>query len=216
MSQPATITAAIFDKILAFLAPLFLVATTGDIGAAQEAASAMLASYNPRTNREMRFAALSIAFAFGALETLSKAADPELALNQVLRLRGNANALNRSAQQNESRLEKLQKQPPVVIDTLAPEATPDTPAEALPASSAAADLLTFARSKLKSMIGIATPAASAPPIIPVPAAPVSRQQRRAAERKTEKVRQRQIQQARLAQRALERTAAARERMPQTA
>jgi hypothetical protein len=216
MSQPATITAAIFDKILAFLAPLFLVAATGDIGAAQEAASAMLASYNPRTNREMRFAALSIAFAFGALETLSKAADPELALNQVLRLRGNANALNRSAQQNESRLEKLQKQPPVVIDTLATEATPDTPAEALPASSAAADLLTFARSKLKSMIGIATPAASAPPIIPVPAAPVSRQQRRAAERKTEKVRQRQIQQARLAQRALERTAAARERMPQTA
>jgi hypothetical protein len=216
MSQPATITAAIFDKILAFLAPLFLVAATGDIGAAQEAASAMLASYNPRTNRELRFAALSIAFAFGALETLSKAADPELALNQVLRLRGNANALNRSAQQNESRLEKLQKQPPVVIDTLATEATPDTPAEALPASSAAADLLTFARSKLKSMIGIATPAASAPPIIPVPAAPVSRQQRRAAERKTEKVRQRQIQQARLAQRALERTAAARERMPQTA
>jgi hypothetical protein len=216
MSQPATITAAIFDKILAFLAPLFLVAATGDIGAAQEAASAMLASYNPRTNREMRFAALSIAFAFGALETLSKAADPELALNQVLRLRGNANALNRSAQQNESRLEKLQKQPPVVIDTLATEATPDTPAEALPASSATADLLTFARSKLKSMISIATPAASAPPIIPVPAAPVSRQQRRAAERKTEKVRLRQIQEARLAQRTAARTAAARERMPQTA
>jgi hypothetical protein len=216
MSQPATITAAIFDKILVFLAPLFLIAATGDIGAAQEAASAMLGSYNPRTNRELRFAALSIAFAFGALETLSKAADPELALNQVLRLRGNANALNRSAQQNESRLEKLQKQPPVVIDTLATEATPDTPAEALPASSATADLLTFARSKLKSMMSIATPAASAPPIVPVPATPVSRQQRRAAERKAEKVRQRQIQEARLAQRTAERTAAARERMPQTA
>jgi hypothetical protein len=216
MSQPATITAAIFDKILAFLAPLFLVAATGDIGAAQEAASAMLASYNPRTNREMRFAALSIAFAFGALETLSKAADPELALNQVLRLRGNANALNRSAQQNEARLEKLQKQPPVEIETVAPEATPDAPAEAVPASSTTADLLTFARSKLKSMMSIATPAASAPPIVPVPAAPVSRQQRRAAERKTEKVRLRQIQEARLAQRTAARTAAARERMPQTA
>jgi hypothetical protein len=223
MSQPATITAAIFDKILAFLAPLFLVAATGDIGAAQEAASAMLGSYNPRTNRELRFAALSIAFAFGALETLSKAADPELALNQVLRLRGNANALNRSAQQNEVRLEKLQKQPPVVIETIATEATSDETADALPASaaalpasSAAADLLTFARSKLKSMMSIATPAASAPSIVLPPATPVSRQQRRAAERKTEKVRQRQIQEARLAQRTAARTAAARERMPQTA
>jgi hypothetical protein len=216
MSQPATITAAILDKILAFLAPLFLVATTGDIGAAQEAASAMLASYNPRTNRELRFAALSIAFAFGALETLSKAADPELALNQVLRLRGNANALNRSAQQNESRLEKLQKQPPEVIETAATDATPDAPANALPVSSATADLLTFARSKLKSIMSIATPAAIAPSIVPVPAIPVSRQQRRAAERKAEKVRQRQIQEARLAQRTAERTAAARERMPQTA
>jgi hypothetical protein len=216
MSQPATITAAILDKILAFLAPLFLVATTGDIGAAQEAASAMLASYSPRTNRELRFAALSIAFAFGALETLSKAADPELALNQVLRLRGNANALNRSAQQNESRLEKLQKQPPEVIETAATDATPDAPANALPVSSATADLLTFARSKLKSIMSIATPAAIAPSIVPVPAIPVSRQQRRAAERKAEKVRQRQIQEARLAQRTAERTAAARERMPQTA
>jgi hypothetical protein len=216
MSQPATITAAIFDKILAFLAPLFLVAATGDIGAAQEAASAMLASYDPRTNRELRFAALSIAFAFGALETLSKAADPELALNQVLRLRGNANALNRSAQQNEARLEKLQKQPPVEIETAATEATPDAPAEALPVSTAAADLLTFARSKLKSMMSIATPAVSAPLIVLVPATPVSRQQRRAAERKAEKVRQRQIQEARLAQRTAARTAAARDRMPQTA
>jgi hypothetical protein len=216
MSQPATITTAIFDKILAFLAPLFLVAATGDIGAAQEAAGAMLASYNPRTNRELRFAALSIAFAFGALETLSKAADPDLALNQVLRLRGNANALNRSAQQNEVRLEKLQKQPPVVIETVAAEATSDATAAALPASSTAADLLTFARSKLKSMMSIATPAASAPSIVPVPVIPVSRQQRRAAERKTEKVRQRQIQEARLAQRTAARTAAARDRMPQTA
>jgi hypothetical protein len=212
MSQPATITAAIFEKILAFLAPLFLVAGTGDIGAAQQAAAAILASYSPRTDRELRFAALSIAFGFGALEVLSKASDPELALNQMLRLRGNANALNRSAQQNESRLEKLQKQPPEVIETVATQATPDAPADALPASSATADLLTFARSKLKSIMSIATPTASAAPIVPVPATPVSRQQRRAAERKAEKVRQRQIQEARLAQR----TAAVRERMLQTA
>jgi hypothetical protein len=69
------------------------------------------------------------------------------------------------------------------------------------------------------MMGIATPAASAPSIVPVPATPVFRQQRRAAERKTEKVRLRPIQEAgwrSAQQRTVERTAAARERMPQAA
>jgi hypothetical protein len=214
MSQPASITAAVFEKILAFLAPLFLVAGTGDIRAAQEAAGAILASYGARTNRELRFAALSIAFGFGALESLSRAADPELALNQVLRLRGNANALNRAAQQNETRLDKLLAQPPVDLQAL--EATPDVPAEVLPTSSATADLLAFARSKLKSMMTVATPAASAPSTASVPVIPLSRQQRRAAERKTEKVRQRQPEEARLAQRTADRMAAAREPMRQNA
>jgi hypothetical protein len=202
MSQPASITAAVFEKILAFLAPLFLVAGTGDIGAAQEAASAILASYGARTNRELRFAALSIAFGFGALESLSRAADPELALNQVLRLRGNANALNRAAQQNETRLDKLLAQPPVELRAL--EATPDVPTEVLPTSSATADLLAFARSKLKSIMSVATPAAPAPAAI----VPLSRQQRRAAERKAEKVRQRLHDDAARTRRAQQRLAAA--------
>ncbi|MDR3532259.1 MAG: hypothetical protein P4L90_17115 [Rhodopila sp.] len=206
MPHPATITAAVFEKILAFLAPLFVGAGTGDIGAAREAASATLSSYGARTDRELRLAALSIAFAFGALDALSRAADPELALNQVMRLRGNANALNRAAQQNETRLEKLRKQPPVAIEEEAAEATPEAPTEALPASSATADLLAFARSKLKSMMGAATPA----PPAPAPVVPLSRQQRRAAERKAEKVRQRQQEEARRAQRAAERMATVRE------
>jgi len=213
MPHPATITASVFEKILAFLTPLFVGAQTIDIGVARESASGMLASYGARTNRELRFAALSIAFGFGALEALSRAANPELALNEVLRLRGNANALNRAAQQNETRLEKLQKQPPAVIDAEnAVEATEDAPADALPASSATADLLAYARSTLKSMMGAAVSTAPAP----VEAVALSRQQRRDVERKAEKVRLRQQEEARRAQRATQRAAAAREPMGQRA
>jgi hypothetical protein len=211
MPHPATITASVFERILAFLTPLFMGAQTIDIGLARESASGMLASYGARTDRELRFAALSIAFGFGALEALSRAANPELALNEVLRLRGNANALNRAAQQNETRLEKLQKQPPAVIEA-ENESTEDAPTDALPASSEAADLLAYARSTLKSMMSAAVPAAPAP----VKVVALSRQQRRAAERKAEKVRMRQQDEARRAQRATQRAAAAREPMGQRA
>jgi hypothetical protein len=195
MSHLPTITAALFEKILAFLTPLFLVAATSDPDEARQAAGAILGSYRARTDRELRFAALSIAFGFGALDALSRSADPALLLNQVLRLRGNANALNRAAQQNETRLEKLQKQPP-----LAEEAPADTAQDVLPASSATADLLAFARSKQKSMMGGATPAAPAP----APIVPLSRQQRRDAERKAGKIRQRHQEDARRAARTEER------------
>jgi len=40
------------------------------------------------------------------LDALSRAADHDLPRNEALRLRGNANALNRAAQQSENRSEK--------------------------------------------------------------------------------------------------------------
>lgn len=72
MLNPAAFTAAVLDRILALLAPLFLSAVGGDAAAARDAANALLASYEPRTNRELRFAALAIAFSFGALDALSR------------------------------------------------------------------------------------------------------------------------------------------------
>ncbi len=195
-----SVTTAVIERILAFLTPLFQGNEPGDMSARQ-AAKDTLASYGARTNRELRFAALSIAFGFGALDALSRAANPELALNQVLRLRGNANALNRAAQQNESRLEKLLKQPPLAVEPEeAVAATRDAPVDALPASSATADLLAFARCRLKAMMS--EPTALVPELAPV--VPLPRQQRRAAERKAEKVRKRQQEEARLVQRAAQR------------
>jgi hypothetical protein len=185
------ITQAVLDKILGCLAPLFLDAVKGDAAAARSAANAKLASYEARTNRQLRLAALAIAFSFGALDSLSRAADHDLPLNQVLRLRGNANALNRAANQNETRLEKQQRQG----DTAAPEATAGMD---LPTSGATGELVACVRSAWK-----AEKAAAAAQ----PAAPLSRQQRRFAERKLEKQLQRQQEQARLAERAAIRDAA---------
>ena len=202
------LTAAVIERILAFLTPLFQGIEPGDTGSARHAAIDALASYGARTNRELRFAALSIAFGFGALDALSRAANPELALNQVMRLRGNANALNRAAQQNENRLEKLLKQPPVTVEPQEAVAeTQDAPVDSLPASSATADLLVFARCKLRAMMSEAT--------APDTVVPLPRQQRRAAERKAEKARKRQQEEARLAQRAAQRMATVAETARQT-
>jgi hypothetical protein len=174
MHRAPAITAVILDKILAFLAPLFLDVAAGDAEAAKAAAHALLASYNPRTDHELRHAALIIAFSFGALDALSRSAGGELSLNQVLRLRGNAGALNRAALQNQKALDVLRARS---ADEAPADETQTT--EDLPASLEPGDLASFARTS----------------------APLSRQQRRAQERQVEKAQQRQQEQARLAERA---------------
>jgi hypothetical protein len=178
MLNPAAFTAAVHDRLLVLLAPLFLTVVAGDTEAARNAARDLLASYNPRNNRDLRLAALAIAFSFGALDALSRAADPDLPINQILRLRGNASALNRAAHQNETRLDKRTGEP----DTAAPDEPTD-----LPASSKTEDLAAYVR--------------------PAPPAPQpSRQQRRFAERHADKQREREQESARLEERVARRMA----------
>jgi hypothetical protein len=109
----------------------------------------------------------------------------------VLRLRGNANALNRAALQNETRLEKAQRQTLEGAAPLIP--APELPSTDPPTSSETQDLVDFVRAAWK-----AEKAASA---VAQPAVALSRQQRRFADRQAEKRRQRELAQARLAQRA---------------
>jgi hypothetical protein len=178
MSQPAAITAAFLDRILTLLAPLFLAATGGDMVAARDAVRSTLASYHARTDAELRLAALVIAFGFGALDALGKAVDPDLSLNQVLRLRGNATALSRASHQNQAVLDRLHKVGPA-------EPAPEPGAEPdLPASVETQDLVSFTRA--------IAPARTQPP------APLTRQQRRAAERADEKAKRQQDYQVRRA------------------
>lgn len=155
------IDAIIRDRILSFLIPLFLTSANGDANRARQAVEALLASYNPRTAKELRLAALSIAFSFGALDALARSASQDATLNQVLRLRSNANALARSAAKAELALQAERSEPSQDQDDSLPEST-ETQA-----------LVSFARS------------------IP----PLSRQQRRHAERLAEKLRRQQARQA---------------------
>jgi hypothetical protein len=190
MSPHTAITAAFLDRILALLAPLFLAATGGDMTAAREAADAMLANYNVQTDDELRLVALTIAFGFGALDALGQATNPALSFNQVMRLRTNATALSRAGHQNQAIRDRLHKQSAAKP---APEPEPAT----LPTSAETADLVAFVRSANKARCQ--TPAAQthAPQTV-APSGPLSRQQRRAAERQAEKAQRRREHEARQA------------------
>jgi hypothetical protein len=182
MPFPPAVTASVLAKILAVLAPLFLDAAGNDPEAARHAASDTLASYGPRNDREIRLAALIVAFSFAALDALSRAAEPGLSVSMVLRLRGNANALNRACELSERRLEALRRQTPGV--TALPESAPDDLPDSL------ADLIALAR----------------PSATTAPAQPLSRQQRRLAERQAAEALRRQQKADRLAARAAARDA----------
>jgi hypothetical protein len=135
--QPTT---AFQNKILALLAPLFLVATGGDVGAAREAVRATLVDYRARTDDELRLAALVVAFGFGTLDALSRAANPDLTLDAVMDLRDNAIALSQAGDRAQTALDRLLKQPPDDAASLAEPAT-------LPVSIDVDDLLAFARKR---------------------------------------------------------------------
>jgi hypothetical protein len=190
MSAPPAVTTTALEKILTFLAPLFMIGAQGDGAIATQAARDLLASYGARTNKEVRLAALTIAFSFGALDSLSRSIAAELTVNQILRLRGNANALHRAAHKSQDALDHLQQ------DAAGPQADADV--EDLPASAETSDLVAFTR-HTPQHAPMSQHASSAHPA--PNAAPLSRQQRRAAERQAEKNRQRQQEAARLAERA---------------
>ncbi len=135
LAQP---TSAFQDKVLTLLAPLFLVATRGDVGAAREAVRTTLVGYRARTDDELRLAALVVAFGFGALDALSRATSPDLTLEAVMDLRDNAITLNQAGDRAQTALDRLLKRRP-------DQALPTAGLAALPASIEADDLLAFAR-----------------------------------------------------------------------
>ncbi len=108
MSLAKTIPAAILETVLARLAPLFLTGAAGDMNAAREAASQMLAAYDPQTQDELNLAANIVGFCFQALEALSQAATPDMPLTRTLRLRSGAVSLSRESHKAQRRLDKLQ------------------------------------------------------------------------------------------------------------
>jgi hypothetical protein len=86
----------LMEVILGFLTPLMLAAGLTDTGLARRAAQQAIADNPP--GAPLIATAQIVAFAMAALDSLRLAAPADLAVTTKLRLRGNANALNRSSQ----------------------------------------------------------------------------------------------------------------------
>src|SRR5580704_17436587 len=110
MSSFPTIAPAFLEEIVARLLHLFILGAGGDEADARYAVLSTLAAYDPEDEQELRLAAEIISFGFAALEALAKAMNPDLPLNAVLRLRGDANAAHRSGHQCQRTLDKLRKE----------------------------------------------------------------------------------------------------------
>jgi hypothetical protein len=99
---------ALLNTIVHQIALLLFRGAGGDIAAAHQAAIRTVSALVPKTEAELRLASRIISFSLQATEALSQAADPEMPINRVLRLRSGAVSLAREAQKAERQLEKLQ------------------------------------------------------------------------------------------------------------
>jgi hypothetical protein len=126
---------AFLETIVAHLVPLFLSSANNDPAAARQAAAQMLTAYVPETEPELSLAANIISLNLHALQALGQAANPDLPLNEILRLRSGAVSLSREAEKAERRLDQLraarrdaaQPQPETAVATAAAREKP-TPA----------------------------------------------------------------------------------------
>jgi hypothetical protein len=86
--------------VATILAPMFLIDIDGDIKFARMAALETLNAYRARNHMDLIAIAQIIASGLAALGSLSLSMGDDLSLSMILRLRGNAVALNRAAEQN--------------------------------------------------------------------------------------------------------------------
>ena len=106
MTTPQPTTAdVLIDFVSAFFVPMFLAASNGDVALARLAAIQTMDAYRIQHQADLIAVAQVVAFGFATLSSLSLSMDDALSLNMVLRLRGNANACNRSAEANRRALQ---------------------------------------------------------------------------------------------------------------
>jgi hypothetical protein len=93
-------TDILLTLLAALLAPMFLTTTGGDIAVARLAAIETINDYRAQNRASLLAVAQIVAFGLCALGCLSLSMADDLSLSMTLRLRSNANSLNRSAEQN--------------------------------------------------------------------------------------------------------------------
>ena len=126
MSAPhaARPTDLLFNILVTFLCPLFLGGPTGnaDVAVARAAATEMLNSFRIRNAWDLLAAVQVVGFAMAGVGSLGLSMDDDLPVNTVLRCRSNANALQRSSDRAQARMDKRQAQEAGQPDTAPPDA----------------------------------------------------------------------------------------------
>jgi hypothetical protein len=104
--EPASPSTNLANLILALLAPMFLWSTAGDIRLAYTAAAQTVNEYRITNRLSLFTIAKIIAFDITTLSSLSLSMYEETSALLALRLRGNANSLDRSAERNRRKQEQ--------------------------------------------------------------------------------------------------------------
>jgi hypothetical protein len=150
--------------VIAFLAPMFL--WVGDIALARAAALETLNAYRVSSHRSLITAAKIIAFELAALSSLSQSMAEDISVPLALRLRGNANSLDRAAERNRQALEHEQRAAAMAAETA--HFTEEAAAAVAQAQKAVRD----AKARARAMPAPTIPApASAPIAASVPTPP---------------------------------------------
>ncbi len=130
--------------IVTLLAPMFLAASGGDIHLARMAAFETVTAYRANEQADLIAIAQIIACGLAALGSLSLSMADDLSLSMTLRLRGNANALGRTAEHNRRAVSPIRSGH---ATTPQPQPTPDTRSEPADANFEAAVVAGVARTQ---------------------------------------------------------------------
>ncbi|MDR3529974.1 MAG: hypothetical protein P4L90_05385 [Rhodopila sp.] len=112
----------LMEFILGLLAPLLMAGSITDMHLARLAAQEAVAAYKARGQGELMTIGQILAFALTALDNLRLSMAPDLSLSMKLKLRGNANALNRAARDNSETLERARRETSPLEPSLAEQA----------------------------------------------------------------------------------------------
>jgi hypothetical protein len=91
---------ALVSLIVTLMTPMFLSAAGGDLAFARQAAAETLESYRADTHADLITVAKIIAFGLATISSLCLSMADDMPVTQILRLRSNANALDRSEHRN--------------------------------------------------------------------------------------------------------------------
>jgi hypothetical protein len=119
--DPVHPSAILLNVLIALLAPVFICGSGGDIALARMAAFETINGYRARNHADLIAVAQIVAFGLAALGSLSLSMADDLSLSMILRLRGNAVALNRSADQNRRALRESHASDQGPLETREPE-----------------------------------------------------------------------------------------------